>query len=157
MKTVEKSIEVDLPIDVVYDQWTQFEQFPQFMEGVKEVTQLDDKHLRWRAEIGGRNKEWVAEILEQLPDERIAWRRTRGAENSEMVNVTLLGPNKTRVTLRLNYETKDPIEAMGSALEVLAARVLGDLKRFKEFVEIRRTPTGAWRRKILGRKVYATQ
>ena len=97
METIEKSIEVDQPISVVYNQWTQFEDFPEFMEGVKEVQQLDDKRLHWKAEVAGKIKEWNAEIFEQIPDQRIAWRSRTGAKNSGMVNFQPVGPIRTRV------------------------------------------------------------
>ena len=155
MENIEKSIEVDVPVSTVYNQWTQFEQFPQFMEGVKEVRQLDDKRLHWRAEIAGRDKEWEAEIFEQIPDQRVAWRSLRGAKNSGMVNFTPLGPNKTSVNLKLNYDPEGPVENMGDALGITSARVAGDLKRFKEFIEKRGAPTGAWRGEIHGRQVQS--
>src|SRR6188768_942930 len=103
MDHVEKCIEVDAPLSLVYNQWTQFEEFPRFMEGVEEVRQLDDKRLHWKAEIAGKTKEWDAEIFEQIPDQRIAWRSTTGAKNSGMVNFFPIGTNATRVTLTLNY------------------------------------------------------
>jgi len=134
METIEKSIEVDAPVRAVYNQWTQFEEFPRFMEGVEEVRQLDDKRLHWKAEIAGKVKEWDAEIFEQVPDQRIAWRSITGAKNSGMVNFFQIGTNTTRVTLALNYEPEGAIEKVGDALGVVSARVEGDLKRFKEFI-----------------------
>jgi uncharacterized membrane protein len=145
MATVEKSIDVEVPVSVAYNQWTQFESFPEFMEGVKQVEQLDDTHLRWHAEIGGKDKEWTAEITEQLPDERIAWRSTSGPQNDGTVMFRSVDANRTRITSRIDYEPEGPIEAAGSALGVVSGRVDGDLKRFKEFVESRGVPTGAWR------------
>ena len=153
MKTIEKSIEVAQPVNVVYNQWTQFEDFPQFMEGVKEVRQLDDKRLHWKAEVGGETEEWDAEIFEQIPDQRIAWRSIGGTKNSGMVNFQPLGANETRVTVNVNYDPESPKEKIGSALGVLNARVSGDLKRFKEFIEQRGAPTGSWRGEIHGRNV----
>lgn len=155
METIEKSIEVEAPLSMVYNQWTQFEEFPEFMEGVKEVRQLDDKRLFWKAEIAGKDKEWHAEIFEQVPDQRIAWRATSGAMNTGMVNFESLGPNRTRVHLRLNYETEGAIEKMGDVLGAVSMRVQGDLKRFKEFIESRGTETGAWRGQIHGREVQS--
>jgi uncharacterized membrane protein len=154
MESIEKSIDIDMPITDVYNQWTQFEDFPSFMEGVKEVRQLDDKRLLWCAEIGGREKEWTAEIFEQLPDERIAWRSTSGSKNSGMVNFTPLDANRTRVRMKLNYDPEGAAENIGDALGVLSARVSGDLKRFKEFIENRPAATGAWRGTIEGKHVY---
>jgi uncharacterized membrane protein len=153
MKTIQKSIEVSQPVNVVYNQWTQFEDFPRFMEGVKEVRQLDDKRLHWKADIGGKTEEWDAEIFEQIPDERIAWRSVGGAKNSGMVNFQPLGTNQTRVTVNVNYEPQETTEKLGSALGMVSARVTGDLKRFKEFIENRGGATGGWRGEIHGREV----
>jgi uncharacterized membrane protein len=153
METIEKSIEIECPVRSVYNQWTQFEDFPKFMEGVKSVQQLDDKRLRWEAEIAGKTKTWDAEIFEQEPDERIAWRSTSGAMNSGMVNFASVDPTHTRVTMRLNYSPEGAVEKVGDALGVVSARVSGDLKRFKEFVENRQTPPEGWRGEIEGRNV----
>jgi len=153
METIEKSIEVDQPVSVVYDQWTQFEDFPQFMEGVKEVQQLDDKRLRWKAEVAGKIKEWDAEIFEQIPDQRIAWRSRTGTKNSGMINFQPIGPNRTCIRLHLAYEPEGAAENIGDTLGVVSARVSGDLKRFKKFIEARGVPTGAWRGRIHGRDV----
>ena len=153
METIEKSIEVDQPVSVVYNQWTQFEEFPQFMEGVKEVQQLDDKRLHWKAAVAGKIKEWDAEIFEQIPDQRIAWRSRTGAKNSGMINFQPIGPNRTCVTLHLAYEPEGAAENIGDTLSVLSARVSGDLKRFKKFIEARGAPTGGWRGRIHGRSV----
>lgn len=153
METIEKSIEVDVPVSAAYNQWTQFEQFPLFMEGVVEVRQLDDKRLHWKATIAGMDKEWDAEIFEQIPDRRIAWRSMGGATNSGMVNFMPLGPTKTRVSLKLNYAPEGGLEKVGDAIGVVSARVSGDLKRFKEFIETRGSPTGSWRGQIHGREI----
>ena len=148
MASVEKSIEVNVPMRVAYDQWTQFESFPQFMEGVKEVVQLDDRRLRWRAEIGGKQKEWTADIIEQLPDERIAWRSTSGAQNDGVVTFESLGPDRTRIHLRIDYEPDDAAEKIGDLAGVVSRRIEADLKRFRDFIESRGAPTGAWRGEI---------
>ena len=153
MDHVEKCIEVEAPLSMVYNQWTQFEEFPRFMEGVEEVKQLDDKRLRWRAEIAGKVVEWDAEIFEQIPDRRVAWRSTTGALNTGMVNFESLGPNRTKVWLKINYKTEGAMEKIGSALGVISQRVEGDLERFKEFIEDRGSETGAWRGQIEGRHV----
>src|SRR5689334_2765670 len=121
METIEKSIEVERPIENVYDQWTQFDEFPRFMEGVKEVRQVDERHLHWKAEIAGKEKEWDAEILEQIPDQRIAWRSTAGARNSGMIDFEALGSSSTKVTLKLNYEPEGAAENMGDALGLVSA------------------------------------
>jgi uncharacterized membrane protein len=148
MGRVEKSIEVNRPLRMVYDQWTQFEEFPRFMEGVEEVHQLDDKTLHWKARIGGRVEEWEAEIVHQVPDQTIAWRRTRGARNSGVVVFTPLEGNRCRVTLAVEYDPRGFVEKVGDALGVVSRRVEGDLERFKRFVEERATETGAWRGEI---------
>jgi uncharacterized membrane protein len=153
MDHVEKCIEVDAPVSMVYNQWTQFEEFPKFMEGVEEVKQLDEKRLQWRAEIGGKVLEWEAEIFEQIPDQRVAWRSTTGALNTGMVNFEALGPNSTKIWLKLNYKPEGAMEKIGSALGVISQRVEGDLERFKEFIESRGAETGAWRGQIEGRHV----
>ena len=153
MDHVEKSIEVEAPLSMVYNQWTQFEEFPEFMHGVEEVKQLDDKRLRWRAEIGGKVVEWDAEIFEQIPDRRVAWRSTSGPLNSGMVNFESVGPNRTKIWLKINYRPEGAMEKIGSALGVVSQRVEGDLERFKEFIEDRGAETGAWRGQIEGRNV----
>ena len=150
METIEKSIEVNVPVNTVYNQWTQFEEFPRFMEGVEEVQQLNDKQLHWKAKIAGKAKEWDAEILEQKPDQRISWQSTTGAKNSGLVNFFPVGTSTTRITLTLNYEPEGAIEKMGDAVGVVSSRVEGDLKRFKEFIESRGQETGAWRGEISG-------
>ena len=148
MATIEQSIEVNAPLRAVYNQWTQFEEFPRFMEGVKEVRQLDDKHLHWKAEIGGRPKEWDAEIVEQRPDERIAWTSRGGPWNAGVVTFHRLDDNRTRVMLQIDYEPEGVVENVADALGVVKARVKGDLERFKEFIERRGRETGAWRGEI---------
>jgi uncharacterized membrane protein len=148
MAKIEKSIDVKVPVRTAYDQWTQFEEFPRFMEGVEEVRQLDDKRLHWRAKVGGKEEEWDAEITEQLPDERVAWRSTSGAENAGVVTFHHIDANTTRVMLQLEYDPEGVVENVGDALGVVSRRVEGDLKRFKEFIEGRGTETGAWRGEI---------
>ena len=152
MPSIKKDIVVDVPVKAAYDQWTQFESFPQFMDGVKDVVQLDEKTLRWRASIGGKEQEWESEITEQVPDRHIAWRSTTGAPNAGSV---MFDPSdgKTSVSLELSYEPQDASEKVGDALGVLDRRVDGDLKRFKDFIEKRQTPTGAWRGEIHGGQV----
>jgi uncharacterized membrane protein len=148
MSTIEKSIDVNVPLRTAYNQWTQFEEFPRFMEGVREVKQLDDRRLHWRAEIGGKEKEWEAEITEQVPDQRIAWRSIGGAVNAGEVRFNLLSENSARITVRMDYEPGGLAENVGDALGVVSQRVEGDLARFKEFIESRGAETGAWRGKI---------
>jgi len=151
--TVNKSIEVDVPVRVAYDQWTQFEEFPRFMEGVEAVQQLDDKRLHWRARVAGKVEEWDAEIAEQVPDKVIVWRSTSAARNEGIVHFVPLGENKTKIELELHWAPTDVAERIGDVLGADDVRVQGDLNRFKKFIEERRTPTGAWRGEIHGSRV----
>jgi len=148
MERIEKSIEVNAPIQAVYNQWTQFEEFPIFMEGVQEVKQLDEKRLFWRAQIAGKAVEWEAEIFEQIPDSRIAWRSITGSPQSGAVNFRSLSPDRTQVDVVVEYEPLGAVEKIGGALGLVSGRVEGDLKRFKSFIEERGAPTGAWRGEI---------
>src|SRR5215203_6373847 len=150
MDTVEKSIVVDVPVSTAYNQWTQFEEFPEFMEGVEEVRQEDDTRLFWQANIGGKDVEWEAEIIEQEPDERISWRSTTGAYNAGTVRFEPAADGGTEVFLRLEYEPEGFFESVGSALGFVGGRVEGDLERFKEFIEERGGETGAWRGEVHG-------
>jgi uncharacterized membrane protein len=145
MSTVEKSIEVNVPVSTAYNQWTQFEDFPHFMEGVKEVRQLDDTHLHWRASVAGKEEEWDAEITEQLPDQRIAWRSKGGARNGGVVTFHRIADNVTRIMLQIDYDPQGFTENVGDALGMVSRRVEGDLERFKEFIESRGHETGGWR------------
>lgn len=145
MATAQKSIEVNVPRRTAYDQWTQFEVFPRFMEGVEDVRQLDDKRLHWRAKVGGKTEEWDAEITEQIPDERVAWRSTSGAPNAGVVTFHYIDDYTTHVTLQLDYEPQGAVEKAGDAMGLLDRRVQDDLERFKAFIEGRGQETGAWR------------
>jgi uncharacterized membrane protein len=140
-----KTIDVNVPVRTAYNQWTQFEEFPRFMEGVKEVRQLDDKRLHWHAEIAGKDEQWDAIITEQEPDMRIAWTSMSGAKNAGVVTFHRIDDGVTRVALQLDYEPEGVVENVGAALGFLDKRVEGDLKRFKEFIEARGHETGAWR------------
>ena len=153
METTEQSIEVDAPIQAVYNQWTQFEEFPRFMSNVKEVRQLDDKRLHWRASLAGKEKEWDAEIFEQIQDEKISWRSTSGAHNAGTVRFDKASGGNTRVTLELAYDPEGIVENVGDALGVVSAQVRGDLERFKDFIEERGRATGGWRGEIQGGEV----
>jgi uncharacterized membrane protein len=148
MSKISKSIEVDVPVSTAYNQWTQFETFPQFMEGIEEVRQLDDNSLEWKAEIAGVERSWTAEIVDQKPDRRVSWRSTSGAQNDGAVTFEPLGDNRTRVTVELDVEPEGVIENLGDALGILDRRVQGDLERFKEFIESRGQETGAWRGEV---------
>jgi uncharacterized membrane protein len=153
MARFESSIDVDVPVRIAYDQWTQFEEFPQFMEGVERVVQVDDRTLDWTATVAGQRKEWRAVITDQTPDVRVAWKSVDGTDNAGAVLFQAVGPDTTTVTLRLDAEAEGPVETAGTALGFLERRVEGDLERFKEFIESRRVPTGAWRGEIHGREV----
>ena len=156
MSTIEKSIEVNVPVSTAYNQWTQFEDFPKFMEGVKEVKQLDDKRLHWRADIAGKEKEWDAEITEQIRDKRIAWRSRTGAPNAGVVTFHQISPTTTRIMLQLEYDPETVVEKAGDWIGIVSRRVERDLQRFKEFIESRGQETGAWRGEIQGGDVRKT-
>jgi uncharacterized membrane protein len=145
MSSIQKSIDVEVPARVAYNQWTQFEEFPRFMEGVTAVRQLDERRLHWSAEVGGKTKVWNAEITEQIPDKRIAWCSTDGARNAGVVTFHRLSDDRTRIMLQLDYEPQGLTEHAGDALGVLSRRVEGDLERFKTFIEHRARETGAYR------------
>ena len=151
MSTIEKSVEVNVPVRTAYDQWTQFEEFPRFMEGIEKVTQLDNTHLHWKATIGGKNKEWKAVITEQRPDERIAWKSTDGAKNAGVVTFHRLSDQKSKIMLQMDYEPEGALENVGDAIGAVSLRVAGDLERFKEFIEKRGHETGAWRGEVKGK------
>lgn len=148
MSTTEQSIKVNVPVNTAYNQWTQFESFPEFMEGVKDVQQKDDTHLHWVADIGGMEKEWDAEITTQVPDERIGWRSTSGPRNEGVVTFQQVDDNTTNINLHMHYEPEEAAEEIGDATGALSARVEADLERFKQFIESRGEATGAWRGNI---------
>jgi uncharacterized membrane protein len=150
MERIEKSVEVACPVRTVYNQWTQFEDFPRFMAGVKEVKQLDDTHVHWHAEIWGKDKEWDAEITEQVPDQVIAWRSTSGAPNAGTVRFEPLSHDRTRVRLIMEYEPEGVVEKTGDAIGVFSARVENTVEDFKKFIESRGAETGAWRGEVHG-------
>jgi uncharacterized membrane protein len=145
MSLVATSIEVNVPVRTAYNQWTQFEEFPRFMEGIKEVHQLDDRRLHWKAEIGGREKEWDAEITEQIPDQRIAWKSLGGAMNQGMVTFESLSDQKSLVQLNIEYEPEGMVETVGDETGVVTLRVKKDLEKFKAYIEGQGRETGAWR------------
>jgi uncharacterized membrane protein len=148
MSEIMESVDVNVPVRTAYDQWTQFETFPKFMEGVKQVRQLDDRNLEWVADVAGKEKRWQAKITEQEPDQRIAWTSTEGAHNAGVVTFHRLADGKSRVTLQLDVEPDGPVETAGDALGVVRHRVKGDMERFKEFIESRGRETGAWRGEV---------
>jgi hypothetical protein len=142
---VEKTIEVDVPVNIAYNQWTQFADFPQFMSGVDEVRQISDSMTHWIAQIGGIRREWDAAILEQVPDSKIAWAATTGATNAGAVYFQPLGSARTLVRLNLEYEPEGIVEKVGEFLNVVQRQAEGDLERFKQFIESRGSATGGWR------------
>jgi uncharacterized membrane protein len=143
--TVQESIDVNVPVSTAYNQWTQFEDFPKFMDGVEEVRQLDDTHLHWRAKVAGKEEEWDAEITEQIPDKRIAWRSISGVPNAGVVTFHKISDDKTRVTLQMDYTPQSVDEKVGDAVGLVKMQAKESLKRFKEFIESRGKETGAWR------------
>jgi uncharacterized membrane protein len=147
MSTIEQSIEVEAPLDAVYNQWTQFEEFPRFMDGVEQVRQLDETHLHWVAAFGGSRHEWDAEITEQRPDERVAWRNTGGKENAGVVTFHRLDDHATRVMVQMDFVPEGIKEKIGDALGAPDRRVKGDLERFKQLVE-ERGATAGWRGEV---------
>jgi uncharacterized membrane protein len=146
--TIEQSIEVDVPIARAYNQWTQFTEFPQFMEGIERIDQLDDRRLHWVASFGGETHEWDAEIVEQAPEERVAWRNTDGKDNAGAVTLHKIDDDTTRVMVQMDWAPEGIKEKVGAALGADDRRVKGDLERFKEFIEVRGSETGAWRGEV---------
>jgi uncharacterized membrane protein len=142
-------MDVNVPVSTAYNQWTQFEEFPQFMENVESVTQLGDTHLRWIAEIGGKREEWKAEITHQEPDKVIAWRSIEGRENAGRVEFEPLGPDRTRIEVTMTWEPEGLAEAAADKIGISDRAVKVDLERFKELVESRGVETGAWRGEVL--------
>ena len=153
MSKIEKSIEVNVPLPTAYNQWTQFEEFPKFMEGVESVKQLDDVTLHWKAEILGQERDWEAKISEQEPDQRISWHSTTGPTNAGVVTFHRIDDNSCKVMLQMEIEPDDAATKVGDALGIVTARVKGDMKRFKEFIESRGQETGAWRGEVKQEKV----
>ena len=145
MSSTRESIDVDLPLSSVYNQWTQFEDFPKFMDSVHEVRQIDDTHLHWRADVAGKQEEWDAEITEQIPDQRIAWRSTGGVQNAGVVTFHKISDSKTRVMLQMDYSPETIDEKVGDTLGFVKMQLKGNLKRFKDMLEGRGSETGAWR------------
>jgi uncharacterized membrane protein len=148
MSRIEESIEVEVPVQTAYNQWTQFEEFPRFMEGIEDVRQVDDTHLHWVAEVGGYREEWDAEITEQHPDHRVAWKATSGKGNAGVVTFHRIDDATTRVMVQLDWKPEGVTESIGAALGMDSRRVQGDLGRFKELIEARGHETGAWRGEV---------
>ena len=145
MSSIEESIEIGVPVRAAYDQWTQFEELPRFMEGVESVRQIDDAHLHWVAQIAGRRREWDAEITEQHPDERVARAGTSGQKHAGVVTFHRPADDRTKVMLQLDHEPEGMVDRTGDALGFVTRRAKGDLGRFKDLIEGRGTATGGWR------------
>ena len=143
--TIDSQIEVNVPVRTAYNQWTQFEEFPTFMEGVESVRQVDDTHLHWVAEIAGVHREWDAEITEQTPDHRIAWTTTDGTKNAGVVTFHKLDDDTCRVVLQLDIEPEGAAEKLADMLGIIKRRAEGDMANFKEMIEGRGAESGAWR------------
>ncbi|HJV87714.1 MAG TPA: SRPBCC family protein [Noviherbaspirillum sp.] len=143
--STKESIDVDVPVSTAYNQWTQFEDFPKFMSSVKEVRQVDDTHLHWRAEVAGKEREWDAEITEQIPDKRIAWRSMSGPRNAGVVTFHKLSNGKTRIMLQMDYEPESMDEKIGDTLGLVKMQTKANLTHFKEMLEGRGRESGAWR------------
>jgi uncharacterized membrane protein len=147
-RTITESIEVDVPVSTAYNQWTQFEDFPLFMEGVEHVEQLDDTRLHWIAKVGGKTNEWDAKILEQHPDKQVSWISEDGKKTRGTVTFEPVGESRTRISLSMSYQAEGLTEALGSAVGLDERRVRGDLQRFKELIESRGAESGAWRGEV---------
>lgn len=148
MARAASEIVVEAPLQQVYNQWTQFEEFPQFMSNVEHVKQLDDRRLHWKAKIGGQEVEWDAEIAEQVPDDKIVWKSVGGAMNYGLVRFDPVGANQTQVHLELSYEPEGVLQKAGDALGMVDRNLEEDLKNFKQFIEERGAATGGWRGEI---------
>ena len=157
MATLQETIEVDVPVSTAYNQWTQFESFPEFMRGVESVEQIDETSLHFRTDIGGVRREYSAQITEQLPDRRIAWVSTDKPRNAGEVSFEPLGPDHTRVTVALEWEPEGLVEKAGAAVGADSHQVSADLKRFKQFIEARGIETGAWRSAVDNGEVEETE
>jgi uncharacterized membrane protein len=150
MPKVQDSIEVQVPVQQAYNQWTQFEEFPRFMDGIQSVQQLDETHVQWIAEIGGKSRQWTAEITEQRPDEKIAWKTIDGEVKSDgVVTFEQVGENQTRVNVEMDVEGESTAQNVaGELLGVVKDQVHADLERFKRLIESRGDETGAWRGEV---------
>jgi uncharacterized membrane protein len=150
MPKVEDSIEVQVPVSQAYNQWTQFEEFPKFMDGIQSVQQLDETHVQWVAEVRGESREWTTEITEQQPDETIAWKTIEGElKNDGRVTFERVAANQTRVNVQMDVESESATENVaGGLLGVVKDQVHGDLERFKRLIENRDEETGAWRGEV---------
>ena len=146
MARIIETIDVDVPVRVAYNQWTQFEEFPQFLSFVESIVQTDDKTQHWKVKIGGQEREFDAEITEQHPDERVAWNSIAGEENhAGVVTFHKLSDTTSRVTVQIDWEPTGLLEKAGALVGVDDIAVKRDLANFKKFIESRGSETGAWR------------
>ena len=145
MSTITESVDVDVPIKVAYDQWTQFESFPRFMDGVSEIRQIDDTHTHWVIEVAGITREFDATITEQHPEERVAWTTEDGPNHAGVITFHRLDDEKTRVTAQMDIDPEGFVENVADKAGILDRRIKADMKRFKEFIEGRDSATGSWR------------
>jgi uncharacterized membrane protein len=145
MSTVTESVDVAVPVRTAYNQWTQFESFPQFMDGVEEIRQVGPELTHWKVKIAGVEREFDARITEQHPDERVAWTSVDGPTHAGVVTFHRLDESHTRVTVQMDLEPEGLAETVGDKTGFVDRKVKGDVKRFKEFIESRGTETGAWR------------
>ncbi|MPZ81864.1 MAG: cyclase [Actinophytocola sp.] len=148
MSTITESVDVQVPVSRAYNQWTQFETFPSFMEAVEEVRQLDDTHTHWVTKIGGVTREFNATITEQHPDERVAWKADSGPDHAGVITFHRLDDNTTRVTAQMDIDPDGFVEQAADKLGILNRRLKGDMQRFKDFIEHRGQATGAWREDV---------
>ena len=150
MTKIQDSIEVQVPVQQAYNQWTQFEEFPKFMDGIQSVQQLDDTHVQWVAEIRGETRQWTTEITDQRPDEKVAWKTIDGeVKNDGVVTFEQVGGNQTRVNVEMDVESDSTTENVaGDLLGIVKDQVHGDLERFKQLIENRDEETGAWRGEV---------
>jgi uncharacterized membrane protein len=145
MSNITEAVDVNVPISTAYNQWTQFETFPQFMEGVERIEQLDDTHTKWTVKVGGVTRQFNATITEQHPEERVAWKSDDGPNHAGVVTFHRLDDAKTRVTAQLDIDPEGFIENVADKTGLLDQRVKADMRRFKEFIERRGDETGGWR------------
>ena len=148
MERIQKEFEISVPVRAAYDQWTQFEEFPRFMDGVEEVVQIDNTHLHWRVSVAGKQKEWDAEITEQVPDRLIAWRSVSGTPNAGQVRFEPIAQDRTRILFAMEYQPETAVEKAGDAVGVLSRKVDKTVEDFKEFIEQRGRETGGWRGEV---------
>lgn len=145
MVQIIETIDVDVPVGTAYNQWTQFESFPKFLDEVESITQTDDTHTHWTVKVAGATREFDAEITEQHPDERVAWNSVGGdTEHAGVVTFHKLSDAETRVTVQIDWEPEGLVEKLGSLVGVGGHAVKKDLKNFKEFIEGQGSVAG-WR------------